>query len=120
MAAGNLALRFGLEVATVGALAAAGWQQGSGATRWVAALGLPLLAVVGWGTFNVPDDPSRSGRAPVVVPGWARLALELAILTSGALALGVVAGPAWAAGFVALAAIHYMLSLRRVRWLLGK
>jgi hypothetical protein len=120
MAAWDLVLRFGLEVATVVALAAAGWQQASGATRWVAALGLPLVAVLVWGTFNVPGDPSRSGRAPVVVPGWARLVVELAILASGAVAVGVVGGPVVAAGFVALAALHYAVCFSRVRWLISQ
>ena len=50
-----------------------------GAAAWLAGLGLPAIAAAAWVTFAVPGDPSRSGRAPVPVPGWVRLLLELAV-----------------------------------------
>ena len=37
----------------------------------------PIIIAVVWGTFAVPDDPSRSGAAPIVVAGFVRLAIEL-------------------------------------------
>ena len=69
MAAWNLGLRFGLELAALAGFGIAAWRLADGAWRWAAAIGVPLAAAVFWGVFNVPGDPSRSGEAPVVVPG---------------------------------------------------
>ena len=83
----NLALRFLLEIAALVAIGYWGWTQHTGVLRFVLAIGGPVLAAVLWGTFAVPDDPSRSGKAPVAVPGIIRLALELAIFAFAAWAL---------------------------------
>ncbi len=69
----NLALRFLLELAALGAMGYWGWTQHEGPVRWRWAIGLPLVAAVLWGTFAVPNDPSRSGQAPVPIPGILRL-----------------------------------------------
>ena len=113
----NLAVRFILEIAGLVALGWWGWNQSEGILRFVLALGIPILAAVIWGTFNVVDDPSRSGKAPVKVPGIVRLLLELAffasatwsLFTMGATTLG------WIYGIVVL--IHYVVSYHRVAWL---
>jgi hypothetical protein len=114
----NLTLRFLLELAALLGLGMAGWSLSEGWWRWILALALPLVAAALWGTFAVPDDPSRSGRAPVPVPGAVRLALELAILFGGAAAF-YLAGHA-AAGLVMalLIALSYAFSLDRLDWLL--
>ncbi len=89
-----------------------------GPLRWVLAIGLPLVAAVVWGVFNVPGDQSRSGEAPVPVPGIVRLLVEGAVFASGALLLSPVS--ATAAMILGLAvAIHYLLSVDRIRWLLA-
>lgn len=75
----NLAVRFILEILALAAVGSWGWSYGTGALRYLLALGLPLLAAVLWGTFRVPHDSSHSGHAPVVIPGWVRLLLELAL-----------------------------------------
>ncbi len=118
MAGWNLALRFGLEVAALAGLATAAWHFSAGPWRWVAVIAVPLLAAVAWGTFNVPDDPSRSGAAPIEVPGGVRLALELAVLAAGSAGF-IVAGPS-AVGLIlaALIVAHYATSVPRIRWLL--
>jgi len=114
----NLAARFLLELAGLGAIGAWGWQQGEGFLSVTLAVGLPLLAAALWGTFAVPDDPSRSGRAPVPVPGLARLALEVAYFGFATWALhdfgASVLG--WILGGATL--IHYALSYDRLAWLL--
>ena len=74
----NLAVRLLLEFAALAAMAYWGWRQADGVLRFVLAIGIPLVAAALWGTFAVPDDPSRSGKAPVPVSGIVRLALELA------------------------------------------
>lgn len=116
----NLAFRFFLEIAALIALGAAGYRLGSPPWSWVAAVGVPLLAALAWGVFNVPGDPSRSGRAPVVVPGWVRLLLEFLVFGAAVGAAAVVWGALPAALFAAGVALHYGLSGARVRWLLGR
>jgi hypothetical protein len=116
----NLAVRFLLELSALAALAYWGWTQHAGPLRFILAIGLPLIAAVLWGTFNVRQDPSRSGRAPVPVPGLVRLALELAFF-------GVAAWALYAAGkaqlsliFGLIVVVHYLVSYDRLRWLIGQ
>lgn len=113
----NLAARFILEMAGLVALGWWGWNQAEGILGFVLALGVPILAVVLWGTFAVPDDPSRSGKAPVPVPGIVRLLLELAFFGSATwslFAMGLTT-LGWIYGIAVF--IHYVLSYDRVAWL---
>ncbi len=114
----NLAVRFILELAALAALAYWGWTQHTGILRYLLAVGLPLLGAVLWGVFAVPGDRSRSGDAPVPVPGILRLLLELLLFGSAAWCL-------YDAGLVLLANIfgivvlvHYIISYDRIIWLL--
>ena len=68
--------------------------------------------------FNVVDDPSRSGEAPVEVSGWIRLAIELAILGGGAAAFAIAQRPTIAISVAVLIVIQYATSRSRVEWLL--
>jgi hypothetical protein len=114
----NLAVRFILEMAGLVALGWWGWKQGEGVFRFMLALGIPILAAGLWGTFAVPDDPSRSGKARVPVPGIVRLVLELAFFAAATWSL-VAIGPtalAWIYGIVVI--IHYALSYDRILWLI--
>lgn len=119
MAVWNLALRFGLEVAALVGLGAAAWDQTTGATQRIAAIAVPIGAMAVWGIFNVLNDPSRSGKAPVEVPGWVRLAIEILILGAGAFALGAVWGSGLGIAVAVSIALHYAASWSRVRWLLN-
>jgi hypothetical protein len=116
----NLALRLLLELAALAAIASYGWQlTDNRPLNMVAAVALPLIAATLWGVFAVPADPSRSGEAPVAVPGSVRLVLEFAIFgfatwslyASGAQTLSLVLG--------AVVVVHYVSSYDRIRWLLG-
>lgn len=117
MAGWNLALRFLLELAALTGLAAAAWKLGSDTGRWIGVVTVPVAAAVIWAVFNVLDDPSRSGTAPVEVDGVIRLVLELAILGGAAAALAFAIRPEL--GMVMVLAIlgHYLASLDRVQWL---
>ena len=114
----NLTIRFLLELAALAALGYWGWHQSDGPLRYVLALGIPLIAAAAWGIFAVPNDPSRSGQAPVPVSGLVRLGLELvffcfatwALFDLGLTTLG------WAMGIVVL--IHYGTSYDRLQWLM--
>ena len=113
----NLALRFILEIAGLVALGWWGWNQGEGILRFVLAFGIPILAAVLWGTFAVPDDPSRSGKAPGQVPGIVRLLLELAFFVSATWSLFAVGAATlgWIYGIAVL--VHYVASYDRILWL---
>ena len=95
-----------------------GWQKGEGVLRFVLAIGIPIGAFALWTVFAVPDDKSRSGKAPITVPGIVRLAYELAffgfaiwaLFDTGLTTLSLILG------IVALA--HYVVSYERIGWLL--
>lgn len=114
----NLAVRFVLEIGALLALGGWGWNQSDGILKYVLALGLPILVAAVWGTFAVPGDPSRSGKAPVRVPGLVRLLIELAFFSGAAWALFSIGAvtPGWIFAIVAL--IHYALSYDRIQWLI--
>lgn len=114
----NLTLRFLLELAALLGLAMAGWSLPDGFGRWILAIALPLVAAVLWGTFAVLNDPSRSGRAPVQVPGAVRLVLELIMLFGGAAGFYLAGHAAIGIAMAMLIALSYAFSLDRLAWLL--
>ena len=115
----NLTLRFALEIFALVALGAWARNQFQGALGTILMILIPLLAAAAWGTFNVKGDPSRSGKAPVPVPGFIRLSLELVFFGSATWALFAL-NPTygWIFGLVALG--HYILSSDRIIWLLER
>jgi len=116
----NLALRFLLELTTLVAAGMWAWRLGSGHLRFVLAIGIPVLMAAVWGIFNVPGDPSRSGAAPVIVPGLLRLAIELAFFAFGTWSLHQCghSRAAWALGILVM--FHYLMSYDRIKWLLAQ
>jgi hypothetical protein len=118
MAGWNLALRFGLELGALAGLGAAAWHLSSGSIRWIAVITIPVLAAVIWGVFNVLDDPSRSGQAPVEVAGWIRLGIELLILGGGAAGFYIAGQRNIAIAFAILVIFHYATTWNRIQWLL--
>lgn len=137
----NLALRFALELAALGAIGYWGWTGHGGIWRWALGLGLPVIAAVLWASFRVPGDQERMAqsfqdtgivseqaahnsreprRALVAVPGVVRLLLE-AVFFGGAVLLLVLAGQSRSALILgALVVLHYLASYDRIRWLLGQ
>lgn len=115
----NLALRFGLEIAALAGLSIAAWRVGAVPWRWAFVMAAPLVAAVAWITFNVVDDPSRSGAAPVEVPGGVRLLLELAVFGAGS--AGFFLGGYRTVGIAIgiLVFVHYATSVPRIEWLLS-
>jgi hypothetical protein len=114
----NLAVRFILELAALAGMAMWGWHQGQGASRYVAAVGVPVVAAALWATFAVPDDPSRSGSAPVPIPGILRLCIEGAFFVFAVWAL-YETGKGMLSGILAVMVLaHYAVSYDRVAWLL--
>ena len=117
MASENLALRFLLEIGALGGLGIWAWALASSPWRILAATIAVIVAAGLWATFAVRDDSSRSGNAPVPIPGLLRLALEWALLFGGALGYQF-AGYTWS-GIVlgVLVILHYLLSIERIVWL---
>lgn len=114
----NLALRFILEI--IALLAIGQWSYRLTTSFWkhVLVFIIPVLVAVIWGVFNVPGDPSRSGAAPVVVPGLVRLILELAIFAFASWTLIATGYPRWGLILVTIVLCHYLMSWDRVNWLL--
>ena len=113
----NLGLRFALEMAALLALGVWGSRQGEGVLSVVMALGVPIFAAALWGTFAVPGDPSRSGKAPVPVAGIIRLVYEIVFFSFATWALFNMGNAALGLAFGVVVIIHYVLSYDRVKWL---
>lgn len=106
-------------MAALFALGFGAYSLASGPFAWIIAIALPLVAAVAWGTFNVPGDPSRSGEAPVPVPGIVRLIIEFDVFLVAVFLLWLTA-PTAAFVLGVLVVIHYALSMDRIRWLLSQ
>lgn len=115
----NLLFRFVLEVLTLLSIAVWAWHLHTSWVGFVLAVLIPMLIAVIWGTFTVPDDPSRSGKAPVPIAGWIRLLLELAIFFFGIWSLYALEKPALSIILACLVILHYAVSTDRMRWLLA-
>lgn len=96
------------------------WGLAGGVLRLVLVVAAVGGVAVIWTVFAVPDDPSRSGNAPVPVPGIVRLGLEWLVLFGGAMAF-YASGQAWIGLVLAvLVIVHYALWPERIRWLLRR
>jgi len=113
----NLALRFLLEICVLAVAGYWGWKVSDGSLRFVLVWLVPLALAGVWGTFAVPDDPSRSGHAPIPVPGIVRLAVELAVFSFGVWALYSLGHPVPGVILGVLVVVHYSLSYDRITWL---
>ncbi len=111
----NLALRFVLELAAWASFGYWGWTQHEGILRWLLAIGMPLIVIVNWISFRVPDHP---GDAPVAVPGIVRLGIEALTFGCAILLLIFSGRQEWALVFGVAVLIHYALSYDYVRDLL--
>ena len=115
----NLAIRLLLELTALIAFGIWGWRYGHETwLRLILAIGLPIIAASIWGIFNVPNDPSRSGAAPIIVPGLIRLAIELTIFTLAIWSLFYFGYTRLSLLLGGVVAAHYLASYDRIIWLL--
>ena len=114
----NLALRFILEMAALGGFGVLAWKSSSGGWRVVVLIVVLCTLMTLWGVFAVPNDPSRSGNAPIPVSGLVRLSLELAVLLGGAAAFYWAGNHLAGVSLAVLVLLHYALSGARIAWLL--
>jgi hypothetical protein len=82
----------------------------------VLAMMIPITAAVIWGVFNVPNDPSRSGAAPVRVMGKMRLMVEGCFFVCGGYCLwrwNQIACYVYTGAVV----LYYTTYYKRIQWL---
>jgi len=115
----NLLVRFLLELLALLAIGLWGWNSADGLFRYILVIAAPIIAAAFWGVFAVPNDPSRSGSAPIPIPGWLRLILELTIFILAAAALFETGYHRGAYVYLVLVAIHYGFSYDRILWLVS-
>ena len=118
--AANLALRGLLEFASLISILFAPAQTVGGAAGVVLGLVGAGAFVTLWGVFAVPEDPSRSRRAPVPIAGWIRLTLEIVLLGMGVWAAWIWLGPVVGGLMAMLIIAHYATWPTRIRWLLAR
>ena len=116
----NLIFRFILEICALISIGIWGWKQVDGLFKLVLSIGIPIIIAFIWGIFAVPNDPSRSGKAPVVVSGILRLIIEFTIFSFAVWSLYNIGfiSLSWILGIALL--VHYTLSYDRIIWLLNK
>lgn len=104
--AGNLLLRFVVEIAALAGLAFWGWTAGHGTTgRVVLAIVTPTAAAWLWGMYAAPASEHR-------LRGAARLGVEWSVLGGGAAAM-IVAGVPWVAlAFLVVAVLNAIVLAR--------
>ena len=116
----NLAIRFLLEMTALVSVGIWGWKQSDGWLRFILSIGLPLILAVIWGTFAVPNDPSRSGSAPIVTPGLVRLAIELGIFGIASWTLYDMGYNKMSLALGIIVILHYIASYDRISWLISR
>lgn len=116
----NLTVRFLLELIALFVFSLWGYEMAQGWIGYALAILLPILSAVVWGVFAVPNDPSRSGRAPIPVPGIIRLIIELLFFGSAAWALAALGYTWYFRVFASVVVIHYIISYDRILWLLKR
>ncbi len=116
----NLAVRFLLEIFSLAVIGTWGWKQSENWEKYVLAIGLPIIAAAIWGTFAVANDPSRSGNAPVPVPGIVRLGIEFLFFGFATWALYNMQSNYLSLVLGVIVLLHYAISYGRIFWLLKK
>ena len=116
----NLAVRFILELCSLASVGIWGWRQTDEWLKFVFAFGFPIILATIWGVFAVPNDPSRSGNAPIPTAGFTRLIIELAIFVIAIWSLYNMEFINLSIVFGAVVLIHYIFSYDRIAWLLSQ
>ena len=114
----NLGLRFLLELAALFGVGAGAWAVTTGWVRWPAVILAPMVGATLWGVFNVRDDPSRSGMAPVEVPGAVRLLIEVGVFVAGWWGAMRAGWTAFALVYGVGLLVHHAAALPRIGWLI--
>ena len=114
----NLALRFVLELIAFFFPGFWIWKTLTEWYKYPLMILVPILVAAVWGVFAVPNDPSRSGRTVIAVPGIPRLIIEFLVFAMGifSILLSGYRSIAWIFAIITL--LHYIISYDRIMWLL--
>jgi len=111
-------LMFLLELAMWASFFWIGWKAGDAGTRWLFAIVFGGAAILLWGLFRTPGMPPAGKDGGIPTPGPVRLIVEIGLFFLAGVGLWL-SGARWAAETLwTFAALIYLLSLPRVRWLL--
>ena len=116
----NLAVRFILELCALASVGIWGWTQTDGWLKFVFVFSFPIILATIWGVFAVPNDPSRSGNAPIPTLGIVRLIIELGIFAIAIWSLYNMEFIKLSFVFGTVVLIHYILSYDRIVWLMSQ
>ena len=116
----NLMIRFILELLALISVGYWGWKNFDGIWQYVLGLGLPILMTIIWGTFAVPDDPSRSGKAPIPISGLLRLIIEFLFFALAVWVLYDLKQDKLSYILGGVVIIHYVISYDRISWLMSQ
>jgi hypothetical protein len=116
----NLLIRFLLELIALLSVGLWGWKSFEGVFQYILGLGLPILMTIVWGTFAVPNDPSRSGKAPIPVSGLIRLIIEFIFFALAVWTLYQLDYTRLSYALCAIVLLHYLVSYDRIKWLLSQ
>ncbi|WP_027136704.1 YrdB family protein [Gaetbulibacter saemankumensis] len=116
----NLIIRFLLEFMALISVGMWGWKQSDGWLQFVLGIGIPIIFAIIWGIFAVPNDPSRSGTAPVPTPGIIRLIIELGLFTFAIWSVYDLGLTTLCVTFGIVVLLHYLASYDRIIWLLSR
>jgi hypothetical protein len=105
----NLALKFGLELAALAALAYWGTTLHGAAVSALVAIAAPLAMIVLWGRFAAPRSSRRLTKTP-------RIAFELAVFALAAGALLAATALTLAIAFAVLVVLNSVLLTRLGQW----
>lgn len=115
----NLIIRFLLEIIALVSVGMWGWKQSNGGLRFFLAIAIPIIFAVIWGVFAVPNDPSRSGAAPIVTPGLIRLAIEFVFFALATWSFYDIGFIEISLVFGIVVVLHYVISYDRITWLIS-
>jgi len=116
----NLVIRFFLELIMLSTIGYWGWIKGNGAFRVLLAAGLPLITAAIWFIFAVPNDPSRSGNAPIPVPGFVRLLIEVGLFSTATMIFYSSVNKTIGIIFGIIVIINYGIAYQRFLWMIKK
>lgn len=112
-----LAVRFLLELVSLACFGIWAWRRTPTPWRWLLVIALPVAVGWAWGTFTVPDDPSRGETGSVDTPGPLRLLLELAVFFGAVAALYVADLRRAAVWLLVIMVAYQILAYDRIGWL---
>lgn len=111
-------LMFILELSLWGSCFWVGWRTGNGIGRWLFAAVFGVGAILLWVVFRPPGMMGQGKRGVIPTPGPVRLVIEIGLFLLAGIGLWHT-GYRWAAETLwTFAALIYILSYSRIRWLL--